>query len=98
LQPIHDTGVGTAPALLTTCQQAIDSFSFASPAPWFPGDDVDETQKNIVRQVTLTGPAQKLRFRDAEVNPKLFITANNFRRAPQCALVNILKHGMSSLV
>ena len=84
--------VGNAGGLLTACQQPMHRFSFASQrlarhamvadvAHRFFGDDVYEPQKNVSRQVTLAEPPSKVRLRDAEVKPKLFITANNFRRA-----------------
>lgn len=63
----------------------------------FVSNDVDEAQKNLSRQISFAGPANEFRLRNAEMKPKLFITANNFRGASQCTLVNILKHHLPLL-
>ena len=99
----QESRTGLALTLLTARQQPIHRFSTAGQrlarravaadiAHFSFRDDVDETQKNVRRQVRPVLPTRELRFRRPQVQPKLFITANNFRCAPERALVNILKH------
>lgn len=47
-------------------------------ANFFFGNDIHEAEKNVARQLALIAPRRKLNLGGAEVDPKLFIAANNF--------------------
>ena len=77
--------------LTTGFQQHTHSLPTTLPAAdLFFRQDIHETEKNALRQLLLRHPAREIALGNLEMEPKLFITAENFCSAPQCACVNIL--------
>src|SRR5690348_15207870 len=90
------------PRVLTACQQDVHRLStgnlLLAPgvrrdlAHFLLGDDVDEAQEDVARQLLQPGPAREIGLRCAEVQAQLLIAAKNLGGAAQRTVMNIVKH------
>ena len=79
--------------ITTGFQQHTHSLPTTLPAAdLFFRQDIHETEKNALRQLLLRHPGREVSLGNFEIRPKLFIAAENFCSAPQCACVNVLVH------
>src|SRR5438045_3805690 len=80
----------------TGCPQgAVDNSALgvrADLAHLFVGDDVDQAQEDIARQLALAAPGGKIGFRCSEMQTQVFVAAENLGGAFQRADVDIVKH------
>src|SRR5262249_5781733 len=92
---------------LTACQQDVHRLSTTNSrlAPGvgldlpdlFVGDDVDQAQEDVARQLLQAAPAREVGLGRAEMQAQFLLAAEDLGGATQRAIVNIVKHSPSPL-